>query len=689
MPDFPPQPTHGAPIVEWALWCAAVGKITGAWRVFPCWPGEKSPRRNGWQQAATCDAKTIAAEWSNEPRANVGLAIQSGFLVIDGDLYKPGKQALLDAYEAQHGALPDTMELRSARGGVHLIYRTERNLGNGKGNLPNFGDVRGHGGLIVGPGSWFEGSRYMPEHLDMPVALPAAVEGLLRERASRDPAARMLPQHVMLDDPANVQAYVQWLRTDAETWADGSGKGNNTLAATGAMGSSYALSDATTLECMAEHWNPRLDPPWQEEALERHGMSGYRSASSKFGNMAAKNPQLLFSPVVPTVAATEGEGIFHRMGAIGVPVPARQWAAGDDADGWVPLGGLTFLYGPDGVGKTALAGQWAIAQARGEPLFGLIPVRKMPVLFVTCEDDTDELLRRFAAQGARVDDDITFASFLGKDTMLHPSFKRGGTDDTPFFQLLDEQLSSMPAGDKLLILDNLAQIYQGNYFEPSDIAMFLNGYLRRLGTAHQATILVLAHPSESAKSSGAGSYGGIGWSGGVRSRLYFERRTFRGSKKSDTPLPMGEQRLLSRKKANYAKIHAEGEGVVLEWKNWVFVPATEAGATRNERTVAAPRMKMEDHTMTDGARLRVPFDIVKAAVTQVLCEIEMETFSGDALSVKVSALLGENGHEVAAKTIRTNYLPRLVSSGYAGFDRHASPVRWHYTKALDTATKRG
>lgn len=74
--------------------------------------------------------------------------------------------------------------------------------------------------------------------------------------------------------------------------------GNNVLAATGAMSSSYALSWDVTLECLTEHWNGRCEPPWDDVDLERHGGSGYRSASSSFGNMASRDPKLMFPAAV-------------------------------------------------------------------------------------------------------------------------------------------------------------------------------------------------------------------------------------------------------------------------------------------------------------------------------------------------------------------------------------------------------
>jgi hypothetical protein len=185
---LPAIPAAGAPPIQWALWGAEVGRLLGAFKVFPCVPNEKRPLHEGWQDEAAWDRKTVESMWRNNPDCNIGLAVQPGFVVIDGDLYKPGAEAELERFETAHGRLPDTLEFKSARGGMHLIYSTAKTFGNGKGSLPDFGDVRGHGGLIVGPGSTFEGKRYRVTNLTMPVALPAHIEGMLREarRSSRD-----------------------------------------------------------------------------------------------------------------------------------------------------------------------------------------------------------------------------------------------------------------------------------------------------------------------------------------------------------------------------------------------------------------------------------------------------------------------------------------------------------------------
>jgi hypothetical protein len=180
--DLTDPPAEDSPLADWGLWCAEIGNITGAFKVFPCIPEGKRPLHKGWQDEATCDPETIEAIWKKNPNANIGLAIHPGFVAVDCDLYKPGAEETLAAFEAEYGKLPSTLQNNTPSGGIHLFYSTgSKTFGNSMGSLPDFGDVRGCGGYVVGPGSVFENSRYTVENLDFPVALPEHIENMLRE----------------------------------------------------------------------------------------------------------------------------------------------------------------------------------------------------------------------------------------------------------------------------------------------------------------------------------------------------------------------------------------------------------------------------------------------------------------------------------------------------------------------------
>lgn len=391
--NLPDVPAADAPLFEWAVWCAEVGRLTGAFKVFPCVPGEKRPLNKGWQTEAAWDRKTVETMWRNDPTANVGLAIQPGFVAIDGDLYKPGADAELKRFEAEHGALPDTLEHNTPSGGLHLIYSTAKPLGNGRGTLPKFGDVRGHGGLIVGPGSIFNGKRYTVERLSKPAALPPKIEGMLCEQSSRD---RSKPDnaapYVVVDDPGNVKAFTDWCAGNSvRTLATPNGEvaapcienqgGNNTLAATGAMAHDYGLSADVALEIAFDHHNPRCEPPWDDEQYETHFLSGYRSATGQLGCRAPARDYRSAFKAVPRSADAEQRDKFDELvryfenvlAAVGTrerkafrfreasSINPVEWAIG----GWLLKDGMALLFGESEGYKTYIAITMLLCVATG------------------------------------------------------------------------------------------------------------------------------------------------------------------------------------------------------------------------------------------------------------------------------------------------------------------------------------
>jgi hypothetical protein len=71
---------------------------------------------------------------------------------------------------------------------------------------------------------------------------------ITRER-TRTLGSKELPQFVTEDHPENVARFIRWLKTEAKVSIENEG-GNTVLTATLAMGSSYALSEDVTRECL-------------------------------------------------------------------------------------------------------------------------------------------------------------------------------------------------------------------------------------------------------------------------------------------------------------------------------------------------------------------------------------------------------------------------------------------------------
>lgn len=148
------------PVLELALAYAARG-----WPVFPlysvadgqcscgkpdCGSPAKHPRTPHGLKDASTDPATIRGWWAQWPDANVGIRTGNGHVVLDVD--GPEGEAALADLERQHGALPTTAAVITARG-RHLHLAADRRIPNSSGKIGPKLDVRGDGGYVVAPPS--------------------------------------------------------------------------------------------------------------------------------------------------------------------------------------------------------------------------------------------------------------------------------------------------------------------------------------------------------------------------------------------------------------------------------------------------------------------------------------------------------------------------------------------------------
>jgi hypothetical protein len=129
--------------------------------VFPTWPGSKKPRTPHGCKDATTDPVVIAGWWKPEPELNVAVATGalSGIFVIDID--NLDAECALHKLEVEHGALPATVEVITARG-RHLWFQyPHRPVKNTAGKVAAGIDTRSDGGFVIAPPSLHpSGKRY-------------------------------------------------------------------------------------------------------------------------------------------------------------------------------------------------------------------------------------------------------------------------------------------------------------------------------------------------------------------------------------------------------------------------------------------------------------------------------------------------------------------------------------------------
>lgn len=249
--------------------------------------------------------------------------------------------------------------------------------------------------------------------------------------------------------------------------------------------------------------------------------------------------------------------------------PARLW----HVEPLIPARTVTLLGGDGGTGKSLLSMQLAVATAAPRPMKWCgRTAANGPVIYISAEDDQDELHRRVRAicEANELDprdlDRLAIIPLAGEDAVLALPDK-GGMKTTPLFTAIEERIAEeRPA---LVVADTLADLFGGQENERTQSRQFI-GMLRGWAIRFDTSLLLLNHPSLSGLSSGSGTSGSTGWSNSVRSRLYLDRV------KDDSGFePDPDARSLKTLKANYGRTGGE---IMLRWQNGLFV-TTDTGAT--------------------------------------------------------------------------------------------------------------
>ena len=215
------------------------------------------------------------------------------------------------------------------------------------------------------------------------------------------------------------------------------------------------------------------------------------------------------------------------------PIPSREW----HVEGLIPGRTVTSLSGDGGTGKSLLALQLAVSTALGASWIGR-DVKPGPVLFLSAEDDDDELYLRLAdildAEGAGFDrlGNLLIRSLAGEDALLAVQDRRTGSlVPTPLYDALAAEIARFRP--VLVVLDTLADLTAGEENNRAHARQFV-GFLRGLTIRYGCALLLLSHPSLTGMSSGTGLSGSTAWNASVRSRLYLERIIEGGSRRTRT-----------------------------------------------------------------------------------------------------------------------------------------------------------
>ena len=248
------------------------------------------------------------------------------------------------------------------------------------------------------------------------------------------------------------------------------------------------------------------------------------------------------------------------------PAPPREWSI----PGRVPRRQVGLFSGEGGTGKSIIEMQKNVAHVTGMDWLGATPTRG-PAIYVGCEDETDELHRRFEAIAAHygvnfrqlIDGGLMALCRLGEDAVLCATGgKSGKVETTEFYAQLFEA-----AGDIKPInisLDTLSRVFAGNEIDRVQVYAFAM-HMQRLALVANASVTILAHPSLAGIASGSGISGSTAWHGAFRFRQYLK------SARVTEDQPETDLRELEFKKNQYGPTD---ETMALRYARGLFLPAS-------------------------------------------------------------------------------------------------------------------
>lgn len=435
-------------LTEETLRDAAIGYATRGWKVFPLKPASKEPHnRDGFKSALT-DSEFVSKWWTENPEDNIGVATDDGELFVL-DIDGPEGDATLERLEEEFGRLPETLMAETGKG-KHFFFRYKgtESLGNSAGKegkrLGRGIDTRGTGGYVVAPPSIHpDGRTYRWVNWGTPLAwLPDWVVNKLKK--IEDVTWKSKP-------PVNTgpQARRVWERMCLElarTTEPGRNETLNHCAFT--MGGWIASHQISREEVELGLTVIARDIGLEEEETLKTIESGIESGMQQ--------------PIYPKeLEALPYEGVGQHQARV---APGKVNIRRGSTFGrvkvrffWnyrIPLGKLTILAGPGGVGKSFLTLQLAAHVTAGNMLMDTGgQTLDGEVLFCSYEDDVEDTI---GPRADRLGVDLDRCHFItGVDTE-HGTRDFGPQDA----EMITDYLKQCP-DIKLVVIDPLGSFMGG------------------------------------------------------------------------------------------------------------------------------------------------------------------------------------------------------------------------------------
>jgi hypothetical protein len=569
--------------------------------LFPLPAGEKSPPP--WKNYRDLASNNPAQlrKWAKEfPGCNWGLALErSNIQPLDVDR-KEGKngEATYDMLVEKHGGLPPTFTVITPSGGWHFYFKGKHVFKNNIAGPETHIDSP-HYVLIPGCRLNSGGEYQIADGCDVPIApAPAWFAEYLKPTEKSDNAGKL--SNPMIDeglsremlfklDPAKYQDQTEWFNLMCSFHYATGGHGLDDFR-------EWSLSDTTytgNTDNIGDRWR----------SLEMKGQTEYLF----FERVRAAAPILHIKAIAtadfsepppddsyldalradwkrrdaerakkrPDKAKAANEAVAAEE-PFPAPLSMKQLLRGKWekpkylVDGLVLQGYPQTINADGGTGKTTVCTQFGVGVAAGVPVFGRMAIQA-PVLLVLGEDGeavTQERVQAAvdrSAELAGVDPEtlpLTTWVLQGRDMALAKISDQGVIELLPFYEKLDAMMATTPGC--FVVLDSLIDVVQMEMKDPAPANAFFKKLLTGLCKKHDATILVLAHPSKASMADGSWSHGTLAMKNAVRNSLAM--RKVEGQ----------EYRVLWRLKGNYG-----GEDEIKLYFEYPIFTLTPPSASEN------------------------------------------------------------------------------------------------------------
>lgn len=324
---------------------AARALAAGGWPVFPT--KNKQPLTPNGFKGATKDLAVVDGWWTENPEAQIAIAIPPGQLVVDIDTcdgtpsHPHDGFAALAQLEAKHGPLPPTLTSVSGREGQHRWFSAPPGLDLIQRKIAPGIDTRiGGKGYVVAPPSMHHESGKPYRWADANIPIAAAPQWLL------DALQDQPPEQISNE---RVRKAREHLSTLAPAISGQAGH-DRTFGIVERVVRGFCLTDAEATTALAD-WNARCEPPWSTGELLHKIRDGREKGDTLIG-------ELLNS--VPNTSAFE----VLDAAAIFAPLPEIKYLVKGIG---ITTGAPMLIAGYGYSGKTAAVQQLAIDLARLEP----------------------------------------------------------------------------------------------------------------------------------------------------------------------------------------------------------------------------------------------------------------------------------------------------------------------------------